>query len=213
MDGEGFGGISGDEYRRRWNDRYAARGMTFGADPNVFVAAYLAGLPPGRALDLGSGQGRNAVWLARQGHQVVAVDLSSVGTEQAAAWARDAGLDIRFVAADLLTWEPEEEAFDLVLLSYVQLPPAARTVIHAKAVGALAPGGTLLLVAHHLDNLAVGVGGPSSPDVLYTEEEMAGDFARLAIERNERVLRHVEREDQVGDAIDILVLARKPPSG
>ncbi|MGD2051087.1 MAG: class I SAM-dependent methyltransferase [Acidimicrobiia bacterium] len=210
---DGFGTIDRDEYRRRWDDRYAARGMAFGVDPNVCVAEVLAGLPPGRALDLGSGQGRNAVWLARQGHEVVAVDLSEVGTAQAAAWAQNAGLAIRFVAADLLTWEPEAEAFDIVLLSYLQLPPAARAVIHAKAIRALAPGGTLLLIAHHLDNLEGGVGGPSSPDVLYTEEEMADDFSRLAIARNEQVVRHVEGDDQVGDAIDILVLAHKPAAG
>jgi SAM-dependent methyltransferase len=210
---DGFGTIDRDEYRRRWDDRYTARGMAFGVDPNVCVAEVLAGLPPGRALDLGSGQGRNAVWLARQGHEVVAVDLSEVGTAQAAAWAQNAGLAIRFVAADLLTWEPEAEAFDIVLLSYLQLPPAARAVIHAKAIRALAPGGTLLLIAHHLDNLEGGVGGPSSPDVLYTEEEMAEDFGRLAIARNEQVVRHVEGDDQVGDAIDILVLAHKPAAG
>ncbi len=210
MGGDGFGGMSSDEYRRRWDDRYAERGMAFGSEPNAFVAEHLGGLPPGRALDLGSGQGRNAVWLAQQGHAVLAVDLSEVATGQAAAWARQAGLDIRFVSADLLTWEPEEAAFDLVLLSYLQLPAATRIVIHAKAVRALAPGGTLLLIAHHRDNLEHGVGGPSSPDVLYTEQELAADFGDLAIERNERVLRHVERDDQEGDATGVLLLARKP---
>jgi SAM-dependent methyltransferase len=202
--------MSGDKARRRWNDRYAEREMEFGAEPNALVAEHLGGLPPGRALDLGSGQGRNAVWLAKQGHSVVAVDLSEVATRQAAEWAQRAGVDVDFITDDLLSWEPEGAAFDLVLLSYVHLREAARKLIHAKALRALAPGGTLMLIAHHRDNLEHGVGGPSSAEMLFTEEDIAADFAGLIVERNERVSRHVERGGVTAGAFDVLFIGRKP---
>jgi SAM-dependent methyltransferase len=192
-----------------WDERYSTQGYVFGVEPNRFVAAELAGLPPCRVLDLGSGQGRNAVWLAAQGHDVTAVDLSPVATEQARRLAEEAGVVVRFVAANLSTWEPEPAVFDLVLLSYLQLVPETRKLVHGAAVRALAAGGTLFLIAHHRDNLEHGVGGPQSPEYLYTEDVLRADFAALTIERLERVLRPVDRADVSGDAIDVLLIARR----
>lgn len=196
-----------------WDERYSTRGFVFGAEPNRFVVDALAGLPPGRVLDLGSGQGRNAVWLSRQGHEVTAVDLSPVATAQARRLAEEAGVAVRLIAADLMSWEPEPGGFDLVLLSYLQLGPAMREAVHAKAVRALARGGMVLLIAHHLDNLEHGVGGPQSADHLYTEQQLRADFAELTIERLERVRRPVERDDVTGEAIDVLLIARREATG
>jgi SAM-dependent methyltransferase len=193
-----------------WNDRYRSEGLIYGAEPNQFVAGALTDLPPGRALDLACGQGRNAVWLAQQRHEVTAVDYSEVALDHATALAEAVGVEVDFVHADLMTWSPPTAAFDLVLLSYLHLPAAARAAVHRTAVDSLAPGGTLFLVAHHRDNLEGGVGGPQDPSVLYDEAQLAADFADLVVERNERVLRHVVKEDVEGDAIDVLVLARKP---
>lgn len=192
-----------------WDERYAHQGFVFGVEPNRFVATELAGLSPRKVLDLGSGQGRNAVWLAAQGHDVTAVDLSPVATQQAKRLAERSGANVRFIAADLTTWEPEEDAFDLVLLSYVQLVPETRKLVHGKAVRALAPGGMLFLIAHHLDNLEHGVGGPQSPEYLYTEDDLGADFASLTFERLDRVLRPVDRPDVSGEAIDVLLIARR----
>jgi SAM-dependent methyltransferase len=199
-----------DDARQRWDERYANKGSVFGAEPNRFVAEHVAGLSPSRVLDLGSGQGRNAVWLALQGHTVTAVDLSQVATEQAREFAAEAGVDAYFIAADLLTWEPEPESFDLVLLSYLQLPKAARQTVHAMALRSLAPGGTVFLIAHHRANLERGVGGPPSPEVLFTEEEIGADFADCEIVRLEEVLRPVDVDGEKHEAIDVLLIARKP---
>ncbi len=192
-----------------WDERYSTQGYVFGIEPNRFVSQELSGLAPRRVLDLGSGQGRNAVWLAAQGHDVTAVDLSPVATEQATRLAEESGVTVDFVAADLTTWEPEPAGFDLVLLSYLQLVPEKRSLVHGKAVRALAPGGTLFLIAHHLDNLEHGVGGPQSPEYLYTEDELRKDFVALTIERLDRVLRPVDRAGMSGEAIDILLIARR----
>jgi SAM-dependent methyltransferase len=200
-----------EERRVFWDTRYATEGFVFGVEPNRFVAEYLADLPPCRALDLGSGQGRNAVWLARQGHDVTAVDLSAVARGQAVALAAELGVDAEFVAADLTTWEPPAGAFDLVLLAYLQLIPEQRAMVHATAVRALAPGGVVFLIAHHLDNLELGMGGPQSPQVLFTEEHLAADFVDLDIERLGQVGRPVEHDGVEGEAIDVLMIARRPP--
>jgi SAM-dependent methyltransferase len=199
-----------EERRAYWDDRFGADRTVFGVEPNRFVAEHLAGFPPGTVLDLGAGQGRNAVWLAGRGHRVTAVDLSPVAGDQTKETAAAAGVEVGVVTADLTLWEPPSGAFDLVLLSYLQLIAEQRTVVHAAAVDALAPGGTVFLVAHHADNLEHGVGGPQIAQVLYTEGDVAADFAALDIVTLERVLRPATRADGVpGDAIDVILIARR----
>lgn len=193
-----------------WDERYGREGMLWGAEPNAVVADIGAGLPAGSVLDLACGQGRNAVWLALQGHDVTGIDLSPVAIEQARRLAEDAGVAVDLSSGDITEWDPAGRTWDLVLLSYLQVPADARVVAHAKAVAAVASGGTLLLIAHHRDNLEHGVGGPQDAEVLYTEDELAADFAELEILRNETVERRVERDDVQGTAIDILVLASRP---
>lgn len=195
-----------------WNERYSTRGMVWGREPNRFVAEFAADLEPRRVLDLGCGQGRNAVWLAERGHRVTGVDLSDAGIADARSLAGEAGVEVDFLVADLAgEWTPLAGAFDLVLLSYLQLPPEKRIPVHAEAARALAPGGQLFLIAHHSDNIERGVGGPPYPEVLFDEDLLASDFADLEILRNEKVFRPVEGPDgAVRDAHDVLFLGRKP---
>jgi len=196
--------------RDSWNERYRERGALWGAGPNQFVTDRTGQMSPRRVLDLGSGQGRNAIWLAAQGHQVTAVDLSDVATAQAEGIAAEAGVDVEFIAADLAEWEPPTAAFDLVVLAYMQVPEAARRTIHDKAARALVSGGQVLVVAHHLANLEHGVGGPPTAEFLFDETDLADDFAGFEIIENNRVLRHVDKDDMTGDAIDVVFMARKP---
>jgi SAM-dependent methyltransferase len=199
-----------DDQRVYWNERYAAQGELWGAGANRFVIAELTGLTPRRVLDLACGQGRNAVWLAQQGHAVTAVDWSDVAIEQAGAIAAKAGVEVEFLARDLLQWDPEPGVYDLVLLAYVQLPEVYRKAVHAKATAALAPGGQVFLIAHHRDNLEHGIGGPPTTDALFDEAQLAADFADLTIVRNEVVLRPAEKDGISGTAIDILFVAEQP---
>lgn len=198
--------------RAAWNERYSTRGMVWGTDANQFVAAFAAHLSPRPVLDLGCGQGRNAVWLARQGHTVTGIDQSHVAIGQARRLAADNGVQVEFEVMDIVEdWTPPFEAFELVVLSYLQLPSEARKVAHAKAGSALAPGGTIFLIAHHADNLEHGVGGPPYPEVLFGEADLAADFDTFDILNNQKVYREVEGEDGLSRmAHDLVLTAVKP---
>ena len=195
--------------REDWNRRHGEAGVLFGREPNRFLVAEVAGLPPGRALDLACGAGRNAVWLARQGWRVTGVDFSEVALGKARALAAEAGVEVEWVQADVVRWEPPALAFELVAVLYLQLPAGQRRLVLGRAAAAVAPGGTLLVVGHDLQNLDGGFGGPRDPAVLLTPEQVAAELPGLEIERAERVLRPVEDEEGDVQAIDALVRARR----
>jgi SAM-dependent methyltransferase len=193
--------------REDWDRRYAAVENLWSAKPNRFLVAEVAALEPGRALDLACGEGQNAIWLAERGWRVRAVDYSPVAIDKARARAEREGVAVDFVEDDLLRHEPEAAAYDLVLLLYLHLPSDERRSVLARAAGALAPGGTLLLLGHDLLNLTEGVGGPSDPGLLYTPDDIVAELDGLALEKAERVLRDVADADR--SAIDVLVRMRK----
>lgn len=196
-----------------WNDRYRAVDLVWGAEANRFVAEVLgARTPEGRALDLACGEGRNAIWLARQGWRVVGVDFSEVALERARKLADAAGVEVEWVHADVASYEAEPGAFALVVVSYLQVPEAVRRSVLARAAGALAPGGEIFLIGHALRNLTEGVGGPQHPSVLWDSETLADELraAGLRVERCEEVLRAVEVDGERKDAIDVLAEARRP---
>lgn len=199
-----------------WNDRYSDRELVWSVKPNLWVEDLTADLPAGRALDLAAGEGRNALWLAERGWDVTAVDFSSVAIERARSLAGErlgpeAGR-FRVEMADLLAYEPRTAAWDLVLLVYLQVPATERRRIVRKAAGAVAPAGHLLVVGHDLDNLAHGVGGPPDPAVLYTPSDIRTDLegTGLAIDRAETRTRPVETDGGPAQALDAVVLARRP---
>jgi len=183
-----------------------AAGLLFGAEPNRFLVAEADGLRPGRALELACGSGRNAVWLAERGWDVTGVDFSGVALEQARALAAERAVVVEWVEGDVLEWEPPAAEYDLVAVLYLQLPAEQLAAVLRRAAAGLAPGGTLLVVGHHSDNIEHGFGGPKDPRVLYTPEQVAESLAGLRIEKAEAVLRPVEGER---DAIDALVRARR----
>lgn len=193
-----------------WDRRYSATELVWTATPNRFVVAELSGLPAGRALDLAAGEGRNAVWLAEQGWQVTAVDFSTVALAKGRQLAQARGVTVDWVAADLRDYQPAHAAFDLVLVAYLQLRGADLAGVLHRAAGALAPGGTLLVVAHDVANLTDGIGGPQDPAVLCTPDSVAGELSGLAVARAERVRRPVQTDAGPRDAIDTLVRAVRP---
>src|SRR5579884_2142408 len=126
--------------RDDWNRRYAEATLLWGAGPNRFLVAETVGLGPGRALDLACGEGRNAVWLAERGWQVTGVDFSEVALEKARRLAAERGVVVEWRQADLLDYQVEPGAFDLVLLFYLQLPAGERRMVVRAAAAAVAAG-------------------------------------------------------------------------
>jgi 2-polyprenyl-3-methyl-5-hydroxy-6-metoxy-1,4-benzoquinol methylase len=195
--------------RERWNEKWRERLDGGNVEPSRSLVNEVEALPPGRALDLACGAGRNAIWLAARGWRVTAVDYSEVALAEARRRASAQGVDVDWILADVTVWEPEPGAYDLVCILYLQVPAQDRVAVLAAATSALAAGGTLLLVGHHRRNLEEGVGGPSSPDVLIEPEDVVASLPGFAIERSEAVLRPVETEEGTRQAIDALVRARR----
>ena len=199
---------------KAWDERYAASELVWSVEPNQFVARECADLAPGRALDLAAGEGRNAIWLARRGWQVTALDFSRVAVDKGRRLAGD--LDLNWAVADATTWTPTGR-YDLALVAYLQLPADERRAANRTAYDALAPGGTFLLVAHDSTNLTEGTGGPQDPSVLMTAEDVLADLADrdVVVEKAGRVEREVRTEDEHGGetsrtAYDCLVRLRRP---
>ena len=157
-----------------WDARYADSERVWSLGPNQFVEAALADLPPGRAVDLAAGEGRNAVWLASRGWDVTAVDFSRVALERGRETAPDAG--VTWVCADVLTWRSGAEPYDLAVLAYLQLEASGRRRATRNGFGCLRPGGTFFLVAHDSSNLTEGTGGPQDPSVLMTADDILADL-------------------------------------
>ncbi len=193
-----------------WDQRYAGPDLVWGSGPNRFVAGELAALTPGRAIDLGTGEGRNAIWLAERGWRVTAVDFSAVGLARAARLAGERGVSVDWVHADLADYEPAPGGYGLVLIAYLQLPSAGLARVLRAAAAAVAPGGTLLVIGHDRDNIARGHGGPQDPDRLYTPAMVTAELDGLVIRRAEQVMRPVPTPEGERTAIDTLVLAQRP---
>ncbi|MBX6371496.1 MAG: class I SAM-dependent methyltransferase [Acidothermus sp.] len=191
-----------------WDLRYQETERLWSPEPNVFVAEITAPLPPGTALDLGCGEGRNARWLASRGWTVTGVDFSAVALERARKDADAAGVNVRWIQADVTTWKPSARAFDLVVSCYLHLPAAEMRAALANAAQALRAGGMLLVVGHARVNLTDGVGGPQDPEVLYEPAEVVAWLpGGLRVLRAEHAYREVEKEGVVRRAIDTLVVA------
>ena len=170
-----------------WDERYAASELVWSAGPNQFVAAELADLPPGRALDLAAGEGRNAIWLARHGWVVTAADFSQVALDKGRRLAGDT--PVRWVCADATRWD-ERSAYDLVMVAYLQLPAAERAAALRAAYHALWPGGTLLVVdfaAHEREELRER---DAHIRLGFDDEVMAGWFASAGLKIDQ--VRHLE---------------------
>lgn len=193
----------------QWDQRYSTTELIWTGRANQFVEAHLADLEPGTAIDLGAGEGRNAVWLARRGWTVTAVDFSRVGLDKAEALASEHGVEVATVCADATSWEPDEPV-DLVVLSYLQLPSDQQRVVLDHARSWLAPGGTLFVIAHDRSNVEHGYGGPPSEDVCYTVDDTVAALAGLDVVRAEVAQRHVDTPDGARTALDTLVIARRP---
>lgn len=175
-----------------WDQRYGAPGYYYGTEPNDFLRERACALPPrGRVLCLGEGEGRNAVYLAAQGFEVVALDASSVGLAKAIGLARERAVRIETVVADLANYSLGRDAWDGVVAIWCHLPPALRARVHRELAVALRPGGAFLLESYTPAQLALGTGGPKTVELLprlaELQVELSGLRLEVAVERERDV--------------------------
>jgi len=160
-----------------WDERYQSRDALWSGKPNSYLVTETDGLTPGSALDVGAGEGADAIWLADRGWRVTAVDISSVALARGAAHAAERGADvadrIEWRHEDLKSWHPGSARFDLVSAQYLHLPAADRAVAFGTLAAAVAPGGTLLIVGHHPSDLQTTVPRPPLPELFYTGDDIA----------------------------------------
>jgi cyclopropane fatty-acyl-phospholipid synthase-like methyltransferase len=197
---------------QRWESRFSAPGYLFGAAPNRFLASQAHRLEAGhKALAIADGEGRNGVWLAEQGLDVVSVDFSPTAVEKARALAAARGVTMRLELADLAEWPWPAAEFDLIAAIFIQFAgPALRAKFFDGIKKALKPGGWLLMQGYRPEQLDYRTGGPGQVENLYTRamlEEAFGDLALVEIKEHDSIIREGSGHNGMSALIDLV--ARK----
>ncbi|WP_020613043.1 class I SAM-dependent methyltransferase [Sediminispirochaeta bajacaliforniensis] len=195
-----------DDRRERWNSRYR-NGNNHHKVPSPIFLKETAPLQPGKALDLAAGTGHNAMALASRGWEVTAVDFSDVAIEAGKAMAAEAGLSIHGVIADVRSYDPEPQSFDLVTICYFHPGTELLALVLQKAQKALKHEGTLLVIGHDAKNT---LGGPQNQELLYTPQKLTALLAGMEIIKAESQ-RHPSGYDTDGAPVqvDCVVTAKK----
>ena len=199
--------------QQSWEERYAGENYLFGTEPNDFLAEEAARLVPGqRALAVADGEGRNGVWLAGKGLDVLSVDFSANALVKARALAAERGLTIKTEQADLFAWDWPVAAFDLAVAFFIQPGRAQQRILFAAMLAALKPGGMLIFEAHAKAQAASEFGGPDNPDHLYSaatvREALAGAEAEIVILEEKTIIRRGGRHPGKPAAVVRLIARR-----
>jgi cyclopropane fatty-acyl-phospholipid synthase-like methyltransferase len=195
----------------RWETRFRAGAYAFGKEPNAFLKSQAHRLPAGgHALSVADGEGRNGVWLAEQGLEVLSIDFSPAALEKARALAAERGVKLATERADVTTWRWPQNAFDVVTAIFIQVvTPAQRPAFFANLKNALKPGGLLLMQSYRPEQLKYGTGGPREVERLYTRallEDAFGDMAQLEIREHDSEIREGTAHVGMSALIDLVAV-------
>ncbi len=193
-----------------WDERYSADEYAYGTDPNDFLAEYHHLIPTGKVLCLAEGEGRNAVYLARQGYEVTAVDSSAVGLDKAQKLASLSGVSINTIVADLADFTVAPNSFDGVVSIFCHVPKDIRKDLHQRVIAGLKPGGILLLEAYTPAQLQHGTGGPATDELTMTLMELDQELDGLEIIHGQELERDVvEGLYHTGRGAVVQIIGRK----
>jgi cyclopropane fatty-acyl-phospholipid synthase-like methyltransferase len=197
--------------QERWETRFRAPGYAFGKEPNAFLKAQLHHLQGRKtALSVADGEGRNGVWLAEQGLDVLTIDFSPAALAKARALADERGVRLRTEVADVTSWRWPAAAFDVIAAIFIFVDPPDRNAFFTNLKTALKPGGLLLMQGYRPEQLSFRTGGPPDGKRLYTRamlEESFGDMTELDIREHDSVI--AEGDAHVGMSALIDLIARK----
>ncbi|WP_336707901.1 class I SAM-dependent methyltransferase [Oerskovia sp. USHLN155] len=199
-----------------WDERYGSAASVWSGNPNPQLVREVADLPAGSALEVGAGEGADAVWLARQGWRVVGLDVSPVALAKAAAHADAVSAEvaerIEWRQADLVGWEPGDERFDLVTAHFMHLPADLRRQVFPRLAQAVAPGGRLLVVGHHPEDHET-VRREFDEHFFYTGDDLLSelDLDGWTVETNDAPTREMlDAEGRPATIRDTVLRVRRP---
>jgi SAM-dependent methyltransferase len=202
----------------RWESRFAAADYLFGTAPNAFLKSQAHRLRPGeKALALADGEGRNGVWLAENGLDVLSLDFSPTALKKARALAAARGVALRFQQADLATWEWPAAELDVIVAIFIQFAdPSFRRKIFAGIKKALKPGGLLLMQGYRPEQLNYRTGGPPQAENLYTRallEDAFRDFTCIDIKEHDSIVDEGSGHAGMSALIDFVARKMRTPGG
>lgn len=184
-----------------WDERYRSarsgqmKSGLWSTQPHKRLQSIVDAMTPGTALDLASGDGRNAIWLAHRGWEVTAVDFSAEGLAIAQARAEAVGVPIDWQLGDVTDWQTSRR-FQLIAVTYLHLDKAANIKVLQRASRWLVPGGTLLVIGHDKENLSRGTGGPQDQSILYSPKMLGDAVAGLTIIAAEQIIRSTSADPE-----------------
>ncbi len=193
-----------------WNTRYSETGFAYGTNANTFLTSISQQLTPGNCLSLAEGEGRNAVFLAKQGHTVTAVDSSNVGLQKANQLALEQNVSIKTLHSDLNEYSILNNSFDTIISIFCHIPVAVRQKIHHEVVTGLKPGGIFVLEAYTREQVKLGTGGPPSTELMMSLEVLQQELEGLEFTIAQEIKREVlEGKYHTGEGAVVQILARK----
>jgi len=195
----------------KWNNRYSVPEYVYGTEPNEFFKDQLSKLPPGRLLLPGEGEGRNAVYAAKQGWHVDAFDFSDQAIKKARDLANRNNVHINYTASSYEAYIFPSLIYDAAGLIYTHMPSNIRKLFHRKIIRSLKPGGMIILEAFHKEQINYTSGGPKDVDLLYDEDELTKDFKGLELTILEKTkITLQEGLFHSGDAVVIRMSGKTP---
>ncbi|QDU76127.1 tellurite resistance protein TehB [Bremerella volcania] len=200
-----------EDVQEFWNERFGRDEYIYGTAPNTFLKASIQHFPKNaKILCIAEGEGRNALFLCQQGHEVHAVDLSTEGKAKAERLAAEHGVTLQYTLGDLNDYDYGENRWDAIVSIFAHVDSASRKNIYQKAIASLKEGGIFLLESYHPRQLEYGTGGPKDVDMLVTLEDLRGHFQGLPpLHEAERERDVTEGSFHTGNAYVTQFIARK----